>query len=101
MRNSSFAAKQARHAAERLLASGEASDDAARVALAMRWALGRDPTGAESAAALALIAEVQKSADEKKQESKDDSAKSVDAWSAWFLTLFSTAEFRYLVDVAR
>jgi hypothetical protein len=28
-----------------------------------------------------------------------DEAVSADAWSAWFLTLFSTAEFRYLVDI--
>ncbi len=131
LRNSSFVAEQARHAAERLLASAEATDDPHRVALAMRWALGRTPSEAETTAALQLIAEVKQASAAKAQEAAaaakeaeaakegekaaegeepkaaveatadDGSANSgsIDAWSAWFLTLFTTAEFRYLVDI--
>jgi Protein of unknown function (DUF1553)/Protein of unknown function (DUF1549)/Planctomycete cytochrome C len=90
LRNSAFVAEQAKFAAERLLASSEATDDASRVALAVRWALGRETSDAERAAALELIEHVRKD---------KEPANDVDAWSAWFLTLFSTAEFRYLVDV--
>ncbi len=132
LRNSPFVAEQARHAAERLLASEEAVDDPQRVALAMHWALGRAPSEAEATAALQLIVEVKQAGANKEQEqaakeaeaskegeepnaaeeSKAEDTKaedtktddgssdsgSVDAWSAWFLTLFTTAEFRYLVD---
>jgi hypothetical protein len=104
LRNSAFVAEQARLAAERLLASKEATDDAARVTLAMRWALGRTPTDAEGRAALQLVGDVKKSATKNISGSTESAAShdgvvSPDAWSAWFLTLFSTAEFRYLVDI--
>ncbi len=89
LRNSAFVAEQAKLAAERLLACAEATDDAGRVALAMRWALGRAPSDSERTAALQLVSDVQQAG----------ANASVDAWSAWFLTLFSTAEFRYLVDI--
>ena len=81
-------------AAERLLAMKHVTDDTERVTLATRWALGRSPLETELDAALKLVNEVHSivEGDQKK-------AAAVDAWSAWFLTLFSTAEFRYLVDV--
>ncbi|MEZ6051318.1 MAG: DUF1553 domain-containing protein [Planctomycetaceae bacterium] len=101
LRNSTFVAEQARHAAERLMTSPEATDDAGRVALAMQWALGRTPTAAESEAALQLVHEVQQAETPASDETTENGAdpKLVNGWSAWFLTLFTTAEFRYLVDI--
>ncbi len=97
LRNSAFVADQANLAAARLLASAEATDDTQRAALAMRWALGRTPSGIERDAALQLVNAVrQEEADSKeKVQAVPDRA----AWSAWFLTLFTTAEFRYLADI--
>jgi len=92
LRNSAFTAEQSKHAARRLLSSKEAADDSARVDLAARWALGRGVTDAERAGALQLVRQIQ-------QANPKDADIRVDAWSAWFLTLFSTAEFRYLVDI--
>jgi hypothetical protein len=104
LRNSAFAAEQAQHAARRLLASTETTDDASRVTLAMRWALGRGPSNEELAAAQRLVEQVEQTHQPKSTESKpaDTPQKDarVEAWSAWFLTLFTTAEFRYLVDMA-
>ena len=92
LRNSQFITDQARHAAERLLADKQLKDDTARVDLAMRRALGRTPTPEERAGALQLVQQV--------RESSDPPSKTieVDAWAAWFQTLFMTAEFRFLVD---
>ena len=90
LRNSAFVAEQTKHAAKRLLASRDADDNVTRVALAMRWALGREPSETERSVALELVEEVLHD---------EDATRSVDAWSAWFLTLFTTAEFRYLVDI--
>ncbi len=92
LRNSKFVAEQARIAAQRLIASTEASDDAGRVSLAIQWSLGREPSEVERNAALQLINEI------KQAEVKEGDSKDVNAWSAWFLTLYTTAEFRYLVD---
>jgi len=94
LRNSTFIAEQAKHAARRLLASKEAADDAARVDLAARWALGRGATDAERTAALQLIQQ-----ELIPQEKPHDGDNAVNAWAAWFHTLFITAEFRYLVDM--
>ncbi len=93
MRNSKFIAEQAQHAAQRLLASPQATDDAARVDLSMQWALARAPTDAERAGALQLVEQVRKSLPE------DDKTRDATAWAAWFQTLFVTAEFRFLVDI--
>lgn len=90
LRNSAFVAEQTKHAAQRLLASKEADDDAARVTLAMLWTLGREPSAAEQSAALQLVSDIKQA---------DAENGTVDAWSAWFLTLFTSAEFRYLVDI--
>lgn len=92
LRNSAFVAEQSKHAAQRLVASKAATDDAGRVSLAMRWALGREPTDAERTAAIRLVNDV-------RQANANNKSKETEAWSAWFLTLFTTAEFRYLVDI--
>ncbi|WP_145182320.1 DUF1553 domain-containing protein [Gimesia chilikensis] len=92
LRNSQFITDQAQHAAQRLLADKQLKDDASRVDLAMRRALGRTPTPEERTGALQLVQQV--------RESSDPQSKTVevDAWAAWFQTLFMTAEFRFLVD---
>jgi hypothetical protein len=91
LRNSAFIAEQARCAAERLLADEPLTDDADRVDLAVRWALGRGASEAEKAGALELIKQV--------RETNTESDNNITAYSAWFLTLYTTAEFRYLVDI--
>ena len=113
LRNSSFVADQSKLAADRLLAvdlrtsiSAEPNNsetsgieqDLARITLATRWALGRVPTETEQTAALQLVQETRAAiiGDDK---TKDANTVERDAWSAWFLTLFTTAEFRYLVDI--
>ncbi|MDG2222862.1 MAG: DUF1553 domain-containing protein [Rubripirellula sp.] len=93
LRNSVFVTEQAKHAAQRLLASNEAVNDEQRIDLAMRWALCRATTVAEREAALRMIQQIEQ-ADPKGQGSSE-----IDAWTAWFHTLFTTAEFRYLVDM--
>jgi len=105
LRNSQFVAEQARFAAQRLLAVEAAADDNVRVDLSMNWALGRIPSDAERAATLQFITSVRGSAaaqetSSDRDEKKEGPSADVAAWSAWFLTLFSTAEFRYLVDIA-
>ncbi len=90
LRNSAFVAEQAKFAADRLLGVADI-DDAARVTLATRWSLGREPSDVERAAAMQLVNDV--------RQSESGEVTERGAWSAWFLTLFSTAEFRYLVDV--
>ncbi len=92
MRNSKFVAEQTKHAAKRLLASKEANDDATRANLAVRWSLMREITDAEQVGALELVQQI------RNVEPKGDEQE-LAAWAAWFHTLFTTAEFRYLVDV--
>jgi hypothetical protein len=89
LRNSTFVAEQAKHAAKRLLASTSAVDDADRADLAARWSLSREISDTERQGALQLIEQFQIA---------DPKGDDVDAWAAWFHTLFTTAEFRYLVD---
>ncbi|MCA9222367.1 MAG: DUF1553 domain-containing protein, partial [Planctomycetales bacterium] len=95
LRNSAFVAQQAKHAARRLLTSQEATNDEERVDLAMRWALARGITDEERAGALQLIQQIQQTERQGDQGDQRD----VDAWAAWFHTLFTTAEFRYLADI--
>ena len=97
LRNSAFVAEQTKLAADRLLAVKGLTDDGQRVTLATRWALGRTPSDAEHNAALQLINGVRRAESEKAADAKANADQA--AWSAWFLTLFTTAEFRYLVDV--
>jgi hypothetical protein len=58
----------------------------------MSWTFSRRATAEEKKGALALIALEQNP--EAKIEDRDERA-----WSSLFLSLFSTAEFRYLVDI--
>ena len=92
LRNSAFIAEQTQHAARRLLAAPEATNNAERTDLAVRWALARGISEDEQRGALDLVEQIQQTA------SPDDSP-DVDSWAAWFYTLFNTAEFRYLVDI--
>ncbi len=89
--NSTFVAEQARNAAKRLVAATRKKSDGARVDIATRWALARPATEVESAEAQQLVRRVR----ELEALGVD---REVEGWSAWFHTLFSTAEFRYLVD---
>ena len=92
LRNSEFAGQQAKHAAERLLERKDLVDDAGRIGLSMSQALARQPTASERDAALKLVRSV-------RENESIDSDRDIAAWTAWFLTLFATAEFRYLVDI--
>ena len=92
LRNSAFIAEQTQHAARRLLAAPEATNNAQRADLAVRWALARGISEDEQRGVLDLVEQVQ-------QTASPDDPPDVDAWAAWFYTLFNTAEFRYLVDI--
>ena len=92
LRNSKFVAEQATHAAKRLLADQASKNDAGKIDLAMRWVFSRGATAEEKKGALALLSLTRNSKTEIKN--RDESA-----WSSLFLSLFSTAEFRYLVDI--
>lgn len=92
LRNSKFITEQARHAANRLLKTEQADSDTQKVDLALQWALARTPTKDERAAALSLVKQVRESSDPQNKTTE------VDAWAAWFQTLYMTAEFRFLVD---
>lgn len=94
LRNSKFVAEQASHAAKRLLADSAANDDAGRIDLAIRWVFSRAATAEEQEGALALLALTRNT--EEEMGSRDERA-----WSTLFLSLFSTAEFRYLVDIEK
>ncbi|MCA9047137.1 MAG: PSD1 domain-containing protein [Planctomycetaceae bacterium] len=98
LRNSSFVAEQSKLAADRLLAVKDVND-IQRVELATRWALGRNLTDTEQAAALQLVEQTRTTITNEDKKINDTTTIERDAWSAWFLTLFTTAEFRYLVDV--
>jgi len=99
LRNSAFVAEQAQLAARRLLAATEATDDSSRIALATRWALAREPSDPERDAALQLVNQIVQAAEGTDSEKVDPAVTAESAWSAWFITLFTTAEFRYLVDI--
>ena len=92
LRNSKFVAEHATHAAKRLLADPTSKNDAEKIDLAMRWVFSRGATEEETKGALALLSLTRDS----KSEIKD---RDQSAWSSLFLSLFSTAEFRYLVDI--
>ncbi len=94
LRNSKFVAEQAKHAAKRLLADPSAGNDTGRIDLAMRWVFSRAATAEEQEGARALLALTRNT--EAEIEDRDESA-----WSTLFLSLFSTAEFRYLVDIEK
>lgn len=91
LRNSEFVADQSRHAARRLLAVKEAATDEQRADLAAQWTFARHLTDEQRTGAVQLVKKIE-------QSKPDDEQTKIDAWAAWFQTLFSTAEFRYLVD---
>ena len=92
LRNSEFVAGQAKHAARRLLADSSAADDAGRIDLALRWTFSRPATAEEREEALKFLEQIRNPGTE-----VDD--RDAIAWAALFVSLFSTAEFRYLVDI--
>jgi len=92
LRNSPFVTDQARHAARRLLASADVTTDQERANLAAQWALSRPLTEEQQSQVVGLVEKVRTS------QAEDDHSE-VNAWAAWFQALFSTAEFRYLVDI--
>jgi len=92
LRNSAFIAEQTQHAARRLLASPEATNNTERADLAVRWALAREISEVERKGGLELVEQIQ-------QTTPPTDNRDVDAWATWFHTLFNTAEFRYLVDI--
>ena len=78
--NSEFVRKQARHAAEKLLAETKSTEQE-RVATAYREVLNRAPSAQE----------VKWSLEYMKAETAEDAA----AWSRLYQALFASAEFRY------
>ena len=68
------------------------SDDAGRIDLALRWVFARAAERGEREGALELLALARDSQSE--IEKRDEIA-----WSSLFRSLFSAAEFRYLVDI--
>jgi hypothetical protein len=87
--NSPFIVAQARAGAERLVAS-TASGDPERVEGAYLVTLGRLPSPAERARALAFVADYPAS------EKGDRSSPKRQAWAGFFQALLESAEFRYL-----
>jgi hypothetical protein len=90
--NSQFLVQQSRHFAERLLAVGDLGDSA-RVALAFRIALNREPTAKESEASADFV---KRSEVEIAKTEKDKELLRVRSWAAFCQALFASAEFRYV-----
>jgi hypothetical protein len=91
--NSTFANAQAKAAAERLMA--ETKDDAKRLELLFRRALGRAPTKAEADAATKFLVEYQKTIDTLGTGQKPKNPE-LAAWSAVCLSVFGCNEFRFV-----
>ncbi len=90
--NSQFLVQQSRHFAERLLAVGDLGDSA-RVAMAFRIALNREPSAKESTESTEFIKRsesVIESAEKNKEQIR------VRAWAAFCQALLASAEFRYV-----
>jgi hypothetical protein len=83
--NSPFATDHARDAAQSVLAMPDL-DDAARIELAYRRALGRMPTDTEKQLALRYVGEPEADADDAR----------LAVWSAFQQTLFACIDFRYV-----
>ncbi len=81
--NSPFVIEQARHSARRLLAESNTLDDASRLDLAYRRALGRSPTEAERGIAAKFL-------DQRSANNPED------AWTMVFQALFASMNFRYV-----
>ena len=82
-------AEQADHAAKSLLEDSSVNDDLGRINLVMQRVFSRAATSEEQEGALAFLALA--------RDAEAGSGES--AWSSLFLSLFSIAEFRYLVDI--
>ena len=90
--NSQFLVQQSRHFSERLLAVGDLGDSA-RVAMAFRIALNREPSAKESAESTDFVKRsesVIESAEKNKEQIR------VRAWAAFCQALLASAEFRYV-----
>jgi hypothetical protein len=79
--NNPFTLEQSKAAAEKLLADTAGKAVSARLGVACRSTLGREPTAGESTALIAFLAE------------RSDN---VDAWSHVFHALFGSTDFRYV-----
>ena len=92
LRNSPFVSEQAEHAARRLMADASVDTESEKIDLAFRWCFNRAPTPEEVGGARELLQSIRES-----DKNADDSE--VKTWSALFVSVFSTAEFRYLMDI--
>ena len=90
--NSEFLVQQSRHFSERLLAVGDLGDSA-RVSLAFRIALNRDPSAKESEASTEFVKRSESAIETKE---KDKEQLRVRAWAAFCQALLASAEFRYV-----
>ncbi len=90
--NSQFLVQQSRHFSERLLAVGDLGDSA-RVALAFRIALNRDPSAKETEASTEFV---KRSESTIETTEKDKEQLRVRAWAAFCQALLASAEFRYV-----
>jgi cytochrome c553 len=90
--NSDFAVQQSRHFAERLLAVGDLGDSA-RIALAFRIGLNREPSAKESEKASEFVKHA--TAEFEKVEKNAEQVR-VRAWGAFAQALFASAEFRFV-----
>jgi hypothetical protein len=95
MLNSPFVIEQARFAAERLLASGNMSDEA-RIEQAFRETLGRGPSDAERAIALAAIAPMAVGDGGGGEQLADVSESVSSKWATLYQGLFGCIDFRYV-----
>jgi hypothetical protein len=91
--NSPFANDQAQAAATRLLA--DAKDDASRLTLLFRRALGRVPTAAEKDRARAFLAEYRRAIDDLGTGQRPKNPE-LAAWQAVCLSVFGCTEFRFV-----
>jgi hypothetical protein len=91
--NSTFVNTHAKLAAERLL--GETKDDAKRLELLFRRAIGRAPTKAEAATATRFITDYKKTIDTLPTGQKPKSPE-LAAWTAVCLSVFGCSEFRFV-----
>jgi len=91
--NSTFVNTHAKLAAERLIA--ETPDNAKRLELLFRRALGRSPTKAETIAAMTFVVDYKKTIDSLGTGQKPKNP-DLAAWSAVCLSVFGCSEFRYV-----
>jgi hypothetical protein len=81
--NDPFVVDCSRHAAVRVLAGG--GDDAARIEICYRLALGRQPTPSEAGIGLGFL-----------RTASADGVEPLEAWTRYWQAVFATLDFRYL-----